>query len=128
MLMEYIDPEVFVGLREPRKEKAMQLIQTISNVDLETIIQRVAIIKGVPANLIKARGSKLHQRNARNIVVYLAWKGGRYTFEQIGKVLGGRDHSTIISAKDAIKDPIAVDKNFAAEIAEIERMVSTGNL
>lgn len=128
MLITAVSPEIFVGLRGHRKEHALKLLLEISNIPLTTIIERVAKIQNITPDKITGRGATGQQRYARSLVCYFACKGGRYKLREIGEALGGRHHSTVLNAKEAVSDPMSVNKSFAERINEIEKMVCTGSL
>lgn len=62
----------------------------------DNIIRKVAVIFGVSAARIKGDERHAVLVDARAAVVFLLKRRG-WSFPQIGKALGGRDHSTIIN-------------------------------
>jgi chromosomal replication initiation ATPase DnaA len=61
---------------------------------------------------------------ARDIVAALAYASG-YTNQQIGDVLGGRDHTTIIAARQRAARNIRNDAYFRNVLLEVEAAVNT---
>ena len=59
--------------------------------------------------------------NARHIMCYLIREVTEMSFPNIGKMMGNRDHSTIISSYDKVKKQIYVDPLFNIEIHDIKR-------
>lgn len=58
--------------------------------------------------------------HARHTIAYLCCDLTKRSFPEIGRCLGGRDHTTIMHSNNKIKGMIAADPAFAAEIAEIK--------
>jgi chromosomal replication initiator protein len=59
----------------------------------------------------------------RQIAMYLLREETNYSFPQIGEVLGGRDHSTVMSAIDKIKEQIKHDDRLQRDIASLKQQV-----
>lgn len=68
---------------------------------LNQIKYRVAWVCGVSIEEIESIRRNKNIVNARHMYAYLARKYTSHSFPQIGKTLGGRDHSTIIHAATA---------------------------
>jgi chromosomal replication initiator protein len=52
--------------------------------------------------------------------MYLAQKYTKMPASRIGKLVGGRDHSTVIHSCSPVEQRIKVDRLFSDEIASIE--------
>ena len=62
---------------------------------------------------------------ARQIVMYLCRKYlDRYSLQQIGDDLGGRDHSTVLNGVEKIKSLIETDSNMKVTVETIEKKVN----
>ncbi len=62
---------------------------------------------------------------ARQIVMYLCRKYlDRYSLQQIGDALGGRDHSTVLNGVEKIKSMIDTDSNMKITIETIEKKLN----
>ncbi len=59
----------------------------------------------------------------RQVVMYLARELTNLSLEEIGRYLGGRDHTTVIYALGKIQDRLEVDGDFAAQIAHLQREI-----
>ena len=57
---------------------------------------------------------------ARQVSMYLAQKYTKMPASRIGKLVGGRDHSTVIHSCAQIEQRIKIDKLFSSEIESIE--------
>ena len=60
---------------------------------------------------------------ARQVAMYLTQKYTNLSSSQIGVIIGRRDHSTVLHACSTIERRISVDKNFRAEVENIEREI-----
>lgn len=52
----------------------------------------------------------------RQVCMYLLCKYSKLTLETIGDMFGGRDHTTVMHAKDAIQDLIDVDPDIRVQV------------
>lgn len=58
--------------------------------------------------------------HARHIIVYLCCTLTTRSLPEIGRCLGGRDHTTAINSRERVKEKMLVDPAFAAEIEGIK--------
>lgn len=63
---------------------------------LREVIRVVARHQAIPESQLKSNTRRQSTVYARGLVVYLARELANSTFEEIGRALGGRDHSTIL--------------------------------
>jgi chromosomal replication initiator protein len=95
-------------------------LDTISPVRPETI-QRVIAHR----YSIEVRDLKSQQRSAsfalpRQIAMYLCCAMTDLTLTQIGGIFGGKDHSTVIHARDKVKKRLEEDPFFSANINKLQ--------
>lgn len=62
----------------------------------------------------------------RQVAMYLVRQMTDTSLPAIGKVFGGRDHSTVLHACKQVSEKLAKDSNLAALIEEISRRLKTG--
>lgn len=70
-----------------------------------------------------AVGGKSRKRDfvvARHVSMYLAQKYTKMPASRIGKLVGNRDHSTVIHSCTQVENRLKVDKEFLAEIQSLE--------
>lgn len=70
-----------------------------------------------------AVGGKSRKRDfvvARQVSMYLAQKYTKMPASRIGKLVGNRDHSTVIHSCTQVENRLKVDKDFCAEIQSLE--------
>ncbi|MDI6776065.1 MAG: chromosomal replication initiator protein DnaA [Syntrophales bacterium] len=91
------------------------------------------IIKAVTGNFnLKISDIKSQNKNKslvlpRQVIMYLSRKLTNTSFPDIGRKIGGRDHSTVIYANNKIKRLIEIDVNFRKIIEDIEDSLSKGS-
>ena len=69
---------------------------------------------------VNGRSRKREYVEARQVSMYLAQKYTKMPASRIGKLMGGRDHSTVIHSCSKVEKRLEVDKLFLDEIASIE--------
>lgn len=72
-----------------------------------------------PAELVSS-SRKAPLTNARHTAMYLLYKELHLPYEQVGRLFGGRDHTTIIHAVEKIEERIKTDPEMAKIIADIK--------
>jgi len=60
---------------------------------------------------------------ARQITMYLSKKYTDCSFSHIGKIVGKKDHATVLHACKTIRDQIEINKSFRSSIEEIEELL-----
>lgn len=87
---------------------------------VEEIIESVCQHYNVtPAN-INSRSRKKDYVTARQVSIYLAQKYTKLPASRIGRLVGGRDHSTVIYSCNQVEQRLKIDKKFSNEIMSIE--------
>ncbi|MDR0995243.1 MAG: chromosomal replication initiator protein DnaA, partial [Tannerella sp.] len=69
---------------------------------------------------IQANSRKREIVQARQITMYLSRKYTDCSLSHIGKIVGKKDHATVIHACDTIKDQMETSRSFRASVEEIE--------
>lgn len=67
--------------------------------------------------------SKTRKQNivqARQLTMHLCHKYTQMSYTQIGRLLGGRDHSTVLHGCNQVTRRLSIDKGFRHEIEELE--------
>jgi chromosomal replication initiator protein len=59
----------------------------------------------------------------RQILMFLLRNDLRLPLEEVGRLLGGRDHTTVMHASEKVKVEMEENLAFAAEIAEVKRKI-----
>ena len=87
---------------------------------IDEIIDSVCNHFNVSAAEVNGRSRKRDYVMARQVSMYLAQKYTKMPASRIGKLVGGRDHSTVIHSCAQIERRIKVDQEFSDEIMSIE--------
>ena len=87
---------------------------------LDEIIDKVCSHFNVTVNAVNSRSRKQEIVLARQVSMYLAQKHTKMPASRIGKLVGGRDHSTVLHSCSQIAKRLQVDKGFIAELSTIE--------
>lgn len=87
---------------------------------IDDILEKVCNHFNVTTNAVNSRSRKKDIVIARQVSMYMAQKFTKMPASRIGKLVGNRDHSTVIHSCSKIEDRMKVDKGFYAEMASIE--------
>lgn len=87
---------------------------------LDEILDKVCSHFNVTVNAVNSRSRKQEIVLARQVSMYLAQKHTKMPASRIGKLVGGRDHSTVLHSCSQIEKRLQVDKGFIAELSTIE--------
>lgn len=87
---------------------------------VEGIQQVVCRYFNMEQALLQTASRKREIVQARQITMYLAKKYTPASFSHIGKIVGGKDHATVLHACKTVKDQIEINKSFRATVESIE--------
>ena len=87
---------------------------------IDDILDKVCTHFSVTTSAVNSRSRKKDIVIARQVSMYMAQKYTKMPASRIGKLVGNRDHSTVIHSCSKIEDRLKVDKGFYAELASIE--------
>ena len=96
-----------------RLEKQKQL-------SVQKIQETVCKYFNLEQSVILTNSRKREIVQARQITMYLAKKYTDSSLSQIGKIVGNKDHATVLHACKTIKDQLEINKPFRATLEEIE--------
>ncbi|MDR2627808.1 MAG: chromosomal replication initiator protein DnaA [Dysgonamonadaceae bacterium] len=114
-----------INNREIDLSLAQQVISQAIRIDskqltIEKIQEIVCNYFNVKQSLIQTSSRKREIVQVRQITMYLAKKYTNYSFSHIGKVVGSKDHATVLHACKTVKDQIEINKTFRSTIETIE--------
>jgi len=89
-------------------------------ITIESIIAKVCDYYNIDEQSIQTKSRKHEIVQVRQISMYLAKKYLDYSTSKIGAYIGKRDHATVLHACNMVRDQIQVDKNFKADMENIE--------
>ena len=88
---------------------------------VDEILEHVCRHYEVTPNTVKGKSRKREVVVPRQLSMYLTKKYTNIPISRIGKLIGSRDHSTVLHSIAIIEEAISNDKAFAREVKEIER-------
>lgn len=91
--------------------------------DLEYVIQIVADYFNVDVEELCGPSRRKHIAHARQVAMYLGREETDSSLAQIGEVLGGRDHSTILYGHDKVEEEIEVNDQLRREVLAIREQL-----
>ncbi|MCC8199817.1 MAG: chromosomal replication initiator protein DnaA [Tannerellaceae bacterium] len=97
------------AVRLEKKQISVQMIQEI-----------VCNYFNLELSAIQTRSRKREIVQARQITMYLSKKYTDCSFSHIGKIVGKKDHATVLHACKTIKDQMETNRSFCSVVEEIE--------
>ena len=122
MLREFIRKEDIVEIetaREALKDIALQDEETI---DATKIVEIVCKFYGVKKEELLARKRTKNIAEARQIAMYLITEYLNIPLESVGNIFG-KDHSTVIYAKNKVAEDIKKSKKLEVQINDLKQMI-----
>nr|MBP7472467.1 chromosomal replication initiator protein DnaA [Prevotella sp.] len=87
---------------------------------VDEILEKVCKHYNVTTASVNGKSRKREFVIARQVSMYLAQKYTKMPAKRIGKLVGNRDHSTVIHSCSAVEKLLSADKQFCEDIASIE--------
>ena len=110
--------EIDLNLTQQVIEKSQH--REVKPITIESIITKVCDYYNIDEQSIQTKSRKHEIVQVRQISMYLAKKYLDYSTSKIGAYIGKRDHATVLHACNMVRDQIQVDKNFKADMENIE--------
>ena len=89
----------------------------------QKIQETVCDYYSIKKELIQTASRKREIVQARQVTMYFIKQLTELSLSQIGIQVGDRSHATVLHACKAVQNQVDVDKNFQADIKEIERLL-----
>lgn len=90
---------------------------------VQSIQETVCKYFNLELSAIQTNSRKREIVQARQITMFLAKKYTDCSFSHIGKIVGKKDHATVLHACKTIKDQIETNKTFRSSVLEIENLL-----
>ena len=87
---------------------------------IDDILEKVCNHYGVSQQNVFSKSRKRDYVQVRQISMYLAQKHTKMPASRIGKLIAGRDHSTVIHSCEKVVERMKTDASFSDEIQKIE--------
>ena len=85
-----------------------------------TIVETVCHHYNVTVTAVNSKSRKRDYVVARQVTMYLAQKYTKMPASRIGKLVGNRDHSTVIHSCSKVEERLKIDAGFSDELVSIE--------
>lgn len=118
----YNHPHVDMKLAERVVKRSVKVDDTPLTMD--DIMDKVATVYGIEVEAITGKNRQKDIVEARMAVAFLTQKHTKMTVKRIGKLLGNRNHSTILHSCSQVEKRLAADPDFAHKITDIENSFS----
>ncbi|MDR1555951.1 MAG: chromosomal replication initiator protein DnaA [Tannerellaceae bacterium] len=89
-------------------------------ISIQMILEVVCTCLNLELSAVQTHSRKREIVQARQLTMYLSKKYTNCSLSHIGKVVGKRDHSTVLHACRTIKDQLEIDRALHAIVEEIE--------
>ncbi len=96
-------------------------------VSLESILSTVAAEFGVGVDDLKGSRKNREVSHPRQVAMFLARRMTKASFPEIGRALGGKDHSTVVKGVKKIRGLLGEDPELADRVRQLERTLSLGD-
>ena len=113
---------VDVEMAERVVRKAVRMVEQ-KPLDVSDVLEKVCEHYGVDTNDVFSKVRKREIVQVRQVAMYLAKKHTEASSSKIGKLIGKRDHATVLHACKIVGAQIEVDKVFKSEIEELENQL-----
>jgi len=90
-------------------------------ISIEQIQNAVCQFFDIPEDLLRAKTRRQEVVNARQTAMYIAKRLTNASLKTIGLHFGGRDHSTVIHACQAVEDRLKNDLKYKQDIEQLKR-------
>ena len=87
---------------------------------IDDIVDKVCTHYNVTVAAVNSKSRKREYVVARQVTMYLAQKFTKMPASRIGKLVGNRDHSTVIHSCSKVEERLKIDASFSEEIMSIE--------
>ncbi|HJN92841.1 MAG TPA: helix-turn-helix domain-containing protein, partial [Dehalococcoidia bacterium] len=85
----------------------------------------VALVTGVPVDAIASKRREKQVAYARHLTMYLLRDLAHQSYAQIGRLLGGRDHTTVLHGFRRIEGLLEKDADVRRDLMEIRAAIAS---
>ena len=90
-----------------------------NDITISDVVDTVCEYFNITRDMLMSSTRKRQIVQARQIAMFLAKDNTDFSTARIGKLIGDRDHATVLHAFKTVKEREEVDKNFHEELEEI---------
>lgn len=96
---------------------------TKKELSYDNIVAAVCKYSGIRKSDITGKSRKKEIVAARQLALHIAHKYTAMSFSQLGRAMGGRDHSTVMHACNQVETRLAADKAFRKSVETLEASI-----
>ena len=123
--LAYLTAQAKLSGAEIRPQVVNKLLTGITNnQDTRVIIQTVADYFDLPVEELTSKKRDRKVALARQIAMYLMREENNYSFTQIGKELGNRNHATVLHGYEKIASEMNINYKLHAQVLEIKEKLT----
>ena len=109
-----------IQLAERVIKRAVKVEESNKVLTLDEIVEAVCGHYKVTVAAVNSKSRKREYVEARQVAMYLAQKLIKMPASRVGKLIGNRDHSTVIHSCTKVEQRLKIDAEFFDELASIE--------
>ena len=113
------DEDIDLALAEKVVGKVVAATPNV--ISVEKIRDMVCDYFALPLDAVMSKTRKREIATARQVAMYLSKQYTKSSLSVIGKLIGGRDHATVLHACRVVNDLMDTDKNFRMSVKELEQ-------
>lgn len=117
------DAEITVQFAASALHEAVREEHEQDDITADTILESVCNFYRVSKEQILSKGKKKELVHPRQVCAYLMCDILTIPLISIGKAMGGRDHTTIMHARDKIEGQIKLNPTLAKEVGDIKNII-----
>lgn len=103
--------------------KQTKEIATTKVVSPSDVVNLVASYFQIGVGQLKGERRSQPLAHQRQILMYILKTEGRLPLTEVGRILGGRDHTTVIHATDKIKVELTIDPQIQKDVSAIKKLI-----
>ena len=113
------DEDIDLALAEKVVGKVVAATPNV--ISVEKIRDMVCDYFALPLDAVMSKTRKREIATARQVAMYLSKQYTKSSLSVIGKLIGGRDHATVLHACNVVNYYMDTDKNFRMSVKELEQ-------
>jgi chromosomal replication initiator protein len=122
----YLTAQAKLSGAEIAPETVNKLLTSLtSKQDIKQLLRTVADYFSIPAEELTNKKRDKKTTRARHVAIYLLREGYNCSLSEIGKELGGRNHTTILHGYEKIANELSINPHLSDQIAEIKERLSS---
>ncbi|MBI4213690.1 MAG: chromosomal replication initiator protein DnaA [Chloroflexi bacterium] len=124
---DLLDAPVNVDLAKMALEHALPAEARRRSTDPEAIIKAVCHVSGMSRRALEGAGRDRRTANSRQLAMYLLREHTALSLSEIGSLLGGRDHTTVLHGHSKMTKRLPVEEPLREAVAAVRRELDGGS-